>query len=125
MVGKIDSHGTNQICSTNSRPANGHRIAAPSDSMLSTPNLPNAFIGFVMATAFIGFARFSDSRYGSSRSSIVKGKASWVSQVSVLMDACGRAKSTPLVYCIHRPHWEITGITLRAAGFESLRRNLT
>jgi hypothetical protein len=50
-------------------------------------NSPTALIGLAIAAAFIEFARFADNRYGSSRSSVVKGKSLGATQVSVRTDA--------------------------------------
>ena len=74
MVGKIDSHANNQICSIGSRATHGRRPTALDDLTLSRKNSVTALIDSAIATVLMGFARFADNRYDSSRSCVVKGK---------------------------------------------------
>jgi hypothetical protein len=70
-----DTRITDRVCSGSSGQVDEHDPFATSDSRLNMKNSPSAFPGFAMTTAFIGFAHSADNRYGSLRSSVVKGKA--------------------------------------------------
>src|SRR6202012_3282131 len=112
------------VCSTGSYQPLG-RAVRPVGFLTLTRNDSRKITEILaMTAAFIEFARSADNRYGSSRSSSLRGKL-WVTRLSAGMGACGSATRTPLIGYTHRPRRKLTESMLRARWLESSRRNLT